>query len=81
MEPTKSERRSIREQFPKDFPERLERFNLLAGLSWRGLARLFPGRPYWPREWPPGAAAMGDLIVFGARRIEVASLVIPSDRG
>lgn len=26
-------------RFPPDFPDRLERFNKAAGLSWRGLAR------------------------------------------
>ena len=28
-----------RQEFPEDFPERLERFRDDAGLSWRGLAR------------------------------------------
>ena len=28
------------EEFPQDFPERLERFKQAAGLTWRGLARL-----------------------------------------
>ena len=38
MEVGKPKKRSIRDHFPQDFPERLERFRDLAGLSWKELA-------------------------------------------
>ena len=43
------------EEFPQDFPERLERFRQTAGLSWRGLARLLKVNARTVRRWKAGA--------------------------
>ena len=44
-----------REEFPEDFPERLEAFVEAAGLSWRGLARLLKVNARLVRRWRAGA--------------------------
>ena len=43
------------EEFPRDFPERLERFRQAAGLTWRGLARLLEVNARLVRRWKAGA--------------------------
>ena len=43
------------EEFPPDFPERLERFRYAAGLSWRGLARRLKVNARVVRRWKAGA--------------------------
>ena len=43
------------EEFPQDFPERLERFRQAAGLSWRGLARRLKVNARIVRRWRAGA--------------------------
>ena len=43
------------EEFPQDFPERLERFRLAAGLPWRGLARRLKVNARVVRRWRAGA--------------------------
>ena len=43
------------EEFPQDFPERLERFRRAAGLSWRGLARRLKVNARTVRRWKAGA--------------------------
>ena len=44
-----------REEFPQDFPERLEAFVRAAGLSWRGLARRLKVNARIVRRWRAGA--------------------------
>ena len=44
-----------REEFPKDFPERLERFRQAAGLSWRELSRRLKVNARIVRRWRAGA--------------------------
>ena len=44
-----------REEFPQDFPERLEAFVEAAGLSWRGLARRLKVNARIVRRWKAGA--------------------------
>ncbi len=44
-----------REEFPQDFPERLEAFVEAAGLSWRELARLLKVNARIVRRWRAGA--------------------------
>ena len=52
-----------REEFPQDFPERLEAFVVTAGLSWRGLARLLKVNARIVRRWRAGAkAGSGHLV-------------------
>ena len=43
------------EEFPQDFPARLEAFVEAAGLSWRGLARLLKVNARIVRRWRAGA--------------------------
>ena len=43
------------EEFPQDFPERLEAFAGAAGLSWRGLARRLKINARVVRRWRAGA--------------------------
>ena len=42
------------EEFPQDFPERLDRFREDAGLTWRGLARLLKVNARSVRRWRAG---------------------------
>lgn len=44
-----------REEFPQDFPERLEAFVEAAGLSWRELARRLKVNARIVRRWKAGA--------------------------
>ena len=44
-----------REEFPQDFPARLEAFVEAAGLSWRGLARRLKVNARIVRRWKAGA--------------------------
>ena len=43
------------EDFPQDFPERLDRFREAAGLSWGGLARRLKVNARTVRRWKAGA--------------------------
>ena len=43
------------EEFPRDFPRRLEGFRLAAGLSWAELARLLRVNPRTVRRWKAGS--------------------------
>ena len=43
------------EEFPQDFPERLDRFRQAAGLSWRELARRLKVNARIVRRWKAGA--------------------------
>ena len=47
-----------RQEFPEDFPERLERFRDDAGLSWRGLARHLRLDARSVRRWRNGTKAV-----------------------
>ena len=44
-----------REEFPQDFPDRLDAFVEAAGLSWRGLARRLKVNARIVRRWRAGA--------------------------
>ncbi len=44
-----------REEFPRDFPERLDRYRQAAGLSWRELARRLKVNARLVRRWRAGA--------------------------
>ena len=44
-----------REEFPQDFPQRLEAFVEAAGLSWRELARRLKVNARMVRRWKAGA--------------------------
>ena len=51
------------EQFPPDFPDRLDAFRQAAGLSWRGLARLLKVNSRLVFRWKAGAApGSGHLV-------------------
>ena len=43
------------EQFPQDFPDRLDRFRQAAGFTWRGLARELRVSDRTVRRWRAGA--------------------------
>ena len=43
------------EEFPRDFPGRLDRFRQAAGLTWLGLARLLRVNARTVRRWKAGA--------------------------
>ena len=51
------------EEFPPDFPDRLDAFRLAAGLSWRGLARRLKVNARLVWRWKAGAApGSGHLV-------------------
>lgn len=51
------------EEFPPDFPQRLDAFRRAAGLSWRGLARLLKISARQVFRWKAGAApGSGHLV-------------------
>ena len=43
------------EEFPRDFPRRLDRFRQAAGLTWQGLARRLRVNARTVRRWKAGA--------------------------
>ncbi len=61
MEPT-TKRPSIRERFPKDFPERLERFKEISGLSSRQLAVCLGVEPRRVESWRRGVVPSGGAL-------------------
>ena len=68
------------EEFPPDFPQRLDAFRRAAGLSWRGLARLLKvnARTVW--RWKAGAApGSGHLVALFAlaARLGLLNLLLP----
>ena len=46
--------RPVYHEFPREFPQRLERFKEESGLTWNGLARRLGVNPYRLREWRRG---------------------------
>ena len=69
------------EEFPRDFPERLERFRQAAGLSWRGLARRLKVNARTVRRWKAGAKpGSGHLVnLFDlAASMELLHILLPS---
>lgn len=51
------------EEFPPDFPDRLDAFRQAAGLSWRGLARRLKVNARTVRRWKSGATpGSGHLV-------------------
>ena len=53
------------EEFPRDFPERLDRFRQAAGLTWRGLARLLKINARSVRRWRAGTRpSSGHLVAL-----------------
>ena len=61
MEPTK-QKPSVKERFPNDFPERLERFKEVAGLSWRKLALCLGVEPRRVESWRRGVVPNGGAL-------------------
>ena len=54
---------TLPEQFPQDFPERLDRFRQAAGYTWRGLARELRVSDRTVRRWKAGAkVGSGHLV-------------------
>ena len=73
-----------RQEFPEDFPERLERFKDDAGLSWRGLARhLRLGRPQRAAlaEWDEAVLGTSLRPLQSCRRDGTASPLSAGRRG
>ena len=68
MELSEADRQWIRQLFPKDFPERLERLKELSGLSWKGLAERIGVKPSrvmgWRRGKVPTGFALLEVIRF-----------------
>ena len=68
------------EEFPPDFPDRLDAFRQAAGLSWRGLARLLKISARQVFRWKAGAApGSGHLVsLFGlAAELGLLHLLLP----
>ena len=73
MELSEADKRWIRQPFPKDFPERLERFRELMGLSWRELAACVGVKYGRVMGWRRGAAPKGFALlalIRLARRVD-----------
>ncbi len=51
------------EEFPQDFPDRLDRFRQAAGFSWRGLARELRVNARTVRRWNAGAGVGSGHLV------------------
>ena len=58
------------EEFPRDFPARLDRFRQAAGLSWGGLARALRVNARTVRRWKAGAKVGSGHLV---RLLELAA--------
>ena len=85
------------EEFPRDFPRRLDRFRQAAGLTWAGLARVLRVNSRTVRRWKAGgqpgsghlfrllelAAGMGLLhhLLPGAARPEVTENEVTENGG
>ncbi len=55
------------EEFPADFPQRLDAFRQSAGFSWRGLSRQLKVNSRTVRRWKAGAApGSGHLVALFA---------------
>ena len=55
------------EEFPADFPQRLDAFRQAAGFSWRGLSRQLKVNSRTVRRWKAGAApGSGHLVALFA---------------
>ena len=55
--------RTLPEEFPQDFPHRLDRFRQAAGFSWRGLARELRVNARTVRRWNAGSrVGSGHLV-------------------
>ena len=53
------------EEFPADFPQRLDAFRQAAGFSWRGLSRQLKVNSRTVRRWKAGAApGSGHLVAL-----------------
>ncbi len=68
------------EEFPADFPQRLDAFRQAAGFSWRGLSRQLKVNSRTVRRWKAGAApGSGHLVsLFGlAARMRLLHLLLP----
>ena len=68
------------EEFPPDFPQRLDRFRQAAGMSWRGLAREVRVNSRTVRRWKAGAAiGSGHLVALFAlaARLRLLHLLLP----
>ena len=67
-------------RFPEDFPQRLERFKVAAGLTWRGLARELRVDIRQIKRWRKGTSPdPGNLVaLFGlAARMGLLHLLLP----
>ena len=54
---------TLPEQFPQDFPARLDRFRQAAGFTWRGLARELKVNDRTVRRWKAGSkVGSGHLV-------------------
>ena len=71
------------EEFPPDFPQRLDAFRQAAGFSWRGLARRLKVSARLVFRWKAGAApGSGHLVsLFGlAAAMGLLHLLLPEAR-
>ncbi len=71
------------EEFPPDFPDRLDNFRQAAGFSWRGLARRLKVSARLVFRWKAGAApGSGHLVsLFGlAAAMGLLHLLLPEAR-
>lgn len=71
------------EEFPADFPQRLDRFREAAGFTWRGLARELRVNAETVRRWKAGSrVGSGRLVsMFGlAARLGLLHHLLPEAR-
>ena len=55
--------RTLPEEFPRDFPDRLDRFRRAAGFTWRGLARELRVNARTVRRWNAGSGVGSGHLV------------------
>ena len=74
--------RTLPEEFPPDFPLRLDRFRQAAGFTWRGLARELRVNARTVRRWNAGTkVGSGHLVSLFALAARMGQLPPPFARG
>ena len=75
--------RPVYYEFPRDFPERLERFKEEAVLTWNGLACRLGVNPYRLREWRRGTVPDSTnlfILLTLAERLELRGILMCAEK-
>ena len=70
-------------EFPREFPDRLERFKEETGLTWNALARRLGVNPYRLREWRRGTVPDSTnlfILLTLAERLGLRGILMWSER-